>query len=135
VFAVVLLVLYIVRAALVVLLVCAAPLMLLCHALPQTEGVAHLWWRAMTAALAVQVAQSFVLAATLRIFFTPDGRDSLGLTSTGGLIDLLVALCLLWVLVKIPFWAKELAFRGHSRSSAVSTAKTYVLAKAWRAAA
>jgi hypothetical protein len=134
VFTVVLLVLYIVRAALVVLLVCAAPLMLLGHALPQTEGIAHLWWRAMAAALAVQVAQSLVLAATLRVFFTPDGRDSLGLTSSGSLIDLLVALCLLWVLVKIPFWAKELAFRGRTRSSVASTAKTYVLAKAWRAA-
>jgi hypothetical protein len=135
VFAVVLLILYIVRAALVVLLVCAAPLMLLGHALPQTEGIAHLWWRGMVAALAVQVAQSFVLAATLRVFFSADGRDSLGLTSTGGLIDLLVALCLLWMLVKIPFWAKGLAFRGRSGSTVVSTAKHYVVAKAWRAAA
>ena len=131
--AVVLLLLYIVRAALVVCLVCAAPLMLLAHALPQTEGLARLWWRAMAAALGVQVAQAFLLATAVRIFFTSEGHAALGLSVTGSLIDLLVALCLLWLLVKVPFWAKELAF--HSRPSlVVRTAKLYLLAQAGRAA-
>ena len=134
VFAVILLVLYVVRAALIVLLVCAAPLMLLGHALPYTDGLARLWWRGMTAALAVQVAQAFVLATAVRVFFTPDGDGALGLTVTGGLIDLLVALCLLWLLVKIPFWAKDIAFSSRP-SIVVRAAKTYVLAQAGRVAA
>jgi hypothetical protein len=127
--AVVLLVLYIVRAALIVLLVCAAPIMLLAHALPQTEGLAHLWWRAMIAALSIQVAQALTLAVAVSIFFTPEGHSALGLSATGGLIDLLLALCLLWVLLKIPFWAKEAVFSGR-RSTITTTVRAYVVSKA-----
>jgi hypothetical protein len=132
--AVILLVLYIVRAALVVVLVCAAPLMLLAHALPQTEGLAKLWWRGMIAALGVQVAQAFLLATAVRVFFSSEGHSTLGLSVTGSLIDLLVALCLLWLLVKIPFWAKEFAF-SHKPSLVVRAAKTYMLAQTGKAAA
>jgi Putative Ig domain len=132
--AVILLVLYIVRAALVVVLVCAAPLMLLTHALPQTEGLARLWWRSMAAALGVQVAQAFLLATAVRVFFSSEGHSALGLSVTGSLIDLLVALCMLWLLVKVPFWAKDLAFSNRP-SLVVRAAKTYVLAQAGRAAA
>ena len=67
--AVVLVILYLLRAAIVVMLVCAAPLLLLCHLFPQTEGLAHLWWRAITAAFAIQVSQALVLAAMVRVFF------------------------------------------------------------------
>jgi hypothetical protein len=131
VFAVVLLILYIVRAAIIVLLVCAAPVMLLCHALPQTEGLAHLWWRAMTAALFVQVAQALILAAAVQVFFTPSGHGALGLASTGSLIDVLVALCLLWLLVKVPFWARAMV-TSPKRSTVVSIAKSYVIGRALR---
>lgn len=73
--AVVLLVLYIVRAALVVGLVCAAPLMLLAHALPQADGFARLWWRGMLAALGVQVAQALVPTALISSAFA-EATDS-----------------------------------------------------------
>ena len=46
VLAMVVLATYIVRLAIVILLVVAAPICLVCHALPQTEGLAKLWWRA-----------------------------------------------------------------------------------------
>jgi hypothetical protein len=130
--AVVLLVLYIVRAALVVLLVCAAPLMLLTHALPQTDGLANIWWRGMTAALGVQVVQALILSAAVRVFLTPDGRGTLGLAVTGSLIDLLVVLCLLWMLIRVPILAKNLAM-SQRPSMAVRAAKTYVIAKIARA--
>lgn len=41
--AVALMVMYLFRAAIVVVFVCAAPVVLPCHLFPQTEGVAHLW--------------------------------------------------------------------------------------------
>ncbi|HEX7298910.1 MAG TPA: conjugal transfer protein TrbL family protein [Solirubrobacteraceae bacterium] len=132
--AVILLVVYIVRAALIVLLVCAAPLTLLCHALPQTDGLARLWWRALLAALGIQVAQALVLTAAVNVFLTPDGRGALGLSATGGLVDLLVVLCLLWILIRIPFWAKDLAFSVRP-SMVTRAAKTYVIAKVARAGA
>jgi hypothetical protein len=110
--AVVLLVVYIVRIVLVILLVAAAPLALICHAWPPIEGIARLWWRGLIALLAVQLGQSFVLVTALRVFFASDGNATLGLASGSGLVDLLVTLCLFWVLVKIPFWARSAAFSG-----------------------
>ena len=126
--AVALIILYLVRAALIVLLVCAAPLMLLAHGLPQTEGLARLWWRAMLAALGVQIAQALTLAAAVHVFFT-GGASVLGLGTGGGLVSLLLVLCLFWVLLRIPFWAKEMAFSRRYSSTTARMAKTYVLVR------
>ncbi|MGD0983687.1 MAG: hypothetical protein ABSA65_07695 [Acidimicrobiales bacterium] len=93
----------------------AAPICLVCHALPQTEGLARLWWRAFSGTLAVQVAQSLVLVTALRVFLASGGPANLGIASTGGLVDLLVSACLCWVLVKIPSWVSRVVFSG-SRS-------------------
>ena len=103
---------WIARVALAVVLVVAAPVLLVCHALPQTEGLARLWWRAFAGILGVQVAQSLVLVVALKVFLGAGGAANLGLASTGGLVDLLVSACLCWVLVKIPFWASRLVFSG-----------------------
>ena len=116
VLAVVLLATYVIRLALVILLVAAAPLALVCHALPQTEGLARLWWRAFAGTLLIQVAQSLVLITALRIFLASGGPANLGIASTGGLVDLLVSACLCWVLVKIPTWVGRMVFSGSRRS-------------------
>ena len=112
VLAIILLATYIVRLALVILLIVAAPICLVCHALPQTEGLARLWWRAFAGTLAVQVAQSLVLVTALRVFLASGGPANLGIASTGGLVDLLVSACLCWVLVKIPGWVSKVVFSG-----------------------
>jgi hypothetical protein len=101
---------YVVRIAALVLLATGAPLMLAGHALPQTEGVARTWWRAMAAFLVAPVIQSMLLAAAFRVFLTGDGV--LGLPIGSGLIDLLVVGCLLYILYKVPFWALNIALTG-----------------------
>ena len=54
-----------------------------------------------------------------------------GFTVTGSVVNLLLCLCLLFVLVKIPFWAQQLAFgRG---SSTARLAKAYVATRALKA--
>lgn len=126
--AVALMILYLFRAAIVVVLVCAAPLLLLCHLFPQTEGLAHLWWRAITAAFAIQVSQAIVLAAAVRVFFADTG-GSLGLSVTGSVVNLLLCLCLLVVLVRIPFWAKQIALGGRGGSTTVRLAKVYAASR------
>ncbi|HTB50849.1 MAG TPA: hypothetical protein VK701_07715 [Solirubrobacteraceae bacterium] len=126
VLAVALLILYLVRASLIVLLVCAAPLLLIAHGLPQTEGMARFWWRAMFAALGVQIAQALTLAAAVHVFFA-SGKSVLGVGTGGSLIDLLLVLCLFWVLLRIPFWAKEMAFSRRFSSTTGRMAKTYVV--------
>jgi hypothetical protein len=115
--AVALLVTYLLRVALVVALACAGPVVLLSHLFPQTEGLAALWWRALGAAFAVQVSQALLLAACVRVFFS-GGAAGIGLPASGNVVSLLLCLCLLLLLVRIPFWAKELAFGGRSSSGA-----------------
>jgi hypothetical protein len=132
--AVVLLILYLARAALIVLLVFISPLCLLAHGLPQTEGLARLWWRLMFAVLSVQVAQAMTLAAAVHVFFASDGHAILGVGTGGGLVDLLLVLCLFFILVRIPFWAKELAVSNRHSFTAGRMAKTYVMYRIVRGA-
>jgi hypothetical protein len=123
---------WLLRLVLVVLLVIAAPLALVCHALPATDGLAKFWWRATTAALTVQVAQSLALVTALRVFLPGGGLVHLGLPAGGGLVNLLVAGCLCWVLIRIPSWASRLVFT--SRGSGVGrTVRQMAVFKAVRA--
>ena len=135
VLAVVLLATYVIRLALVILLVVAAPLALVCHALPQTEGLAKLWWRGFSGALLVQVAQSLVLICALRIFLASGGAANLGIASSGGVVDLLVSACLCWVLVKIPTWVGRTVFSGSRRGGARSVVRDLVVYKGIKALA
>lgn len=115
-----LLITYILRVAITVILVIGAPLALVCHALPQTEGVARWWWRAFAGVLAIQIGQSLTLLVALRVFFEPSGWTSWGPTLSG-LINLLVAITLIYILLKIPFWVLS-ATRTSGRRSMVGSA-------------
>ncbi|MCA1706287.1 MAG: hypothetical protein LC808_24680 [Actinobacteria bacterium] len=70
---VVVLLTYIVRVTLTVILLGGAPLLLMCHATPQTEGIAFWWWKAFGGVLAIQVGQSSALVAAIKLFFLPGG--------------------------------------------------------------
>ena len=101
VLALVLALVYVIRLMAVVLLAAAAPVLLALYALPQTAWAARWWWRALTAALAVQVAQGLVMTAAVQVFFSPGwlpGHISSALGQT------LITLCLLYILMRIPFW-------------------------------
>lgn len=81
-----------------------APLALACHALPQTDGLARLWWRAYTGCLAIPVAQAFFLTAGKQTLLDPAAMlPVFGLpVDPGGTLNLLVVVVLLWTTVKIP---------------------------------
>jgi hypothetical protein len=126
---------FVLRVAALVVLATGAPLMLVTHALPQTESVARIWWRATAALLVTPVVQSMLLAATLGVFLggeeifgVPAGDSGAG---EPNVIDLLVIACLLYLLAKVPFWALKV-ISGHGPSYAWSRAKYYVLARAVR---
>lgn len=137
VLAVVLLATYVIRLALVVILVVAAPIALICHALPQTEGLARLWWRAFAGTLLVQVGQSLVLVTALRVFLATGGQANLGIASSGGMVDLLVSACLCWVLVKIPTWVGRMVFAGGGkrRSGGTKIVRDLIVLKGIKAVA
>jgi hypothetical protein len=108
VFGILVIITYVIRAAALVVLTAAAPLLLVCHALPQTEGYAQQWWRAVLALLAAPVAQSLLLAAAFRVMLS--GSGVLGLPIGSGFIDILVIGTLLYFLFKVPFWMLKAAF-------------------------
>ncbi|SPT51213.1 hypothetical protein [Actinomadura madurae] len=105
---------YIIRLALTMVLIAAAPLALMFHALPLTDGLARLWWRGITGILAIQVCQSLVLATAFRLMFTETkdtSDDLLGAPSHNDVTDLLMAACLLWVMLRIPSWVARTIWR------------------------
>ena len=104
VLAVVLVLTLIFTTVVLTLLIVAAPLALITHCLPQTEAIAHRWWRAFGATLAIPTVHGLTLALLAQVLFTPTGFSLLGL-ATGPLTNLLVLLALLWVMIKTPFWA------------------------------
>ena len=94
---------FVIRVALTVILIAGAPIALMFHALPQTEHIAFWWWKAFGGCLAIQVVQSLTLITAMRVFLTPGGFTLLG-PNNDGLVNLLVACALMYILFKIPFW-------------------------------
>lgn len=68
------------------------PIALMCHALPQTEGIACWWWKAFGGCLAIQIVQSLTLVTAMKVVLA-SGGSPFGPTRSG-LVDLLVALAL-----------------------------------------
>lgn len=58
-----------VRICMAIVLTIAAPLLLIFHALPQTNRLAELWWKSMAGLCAIPIAQSIVFIAMVRLFF------------------------------------------------------------------
>ncbi len=117
---------YVIRVALLLVLVAGAPLALACHALPKADGLAYLWWRAFAGCLGIQLGQALVLATAVRVFFQADRAHVLGLQGSAHLVDLIVVGCLLWMLLRIPVWASRLVF-GRQGSTLVRLAKSYFI--------
>lgn len=125
-----LLITYILRVAITVILLIGAPLALMCHALPHTETIARWWWKAFAGVLAIQVAQSLTLIVALKVFFEPTGWTPFG-PRPSGLVNLLVALALVYVLLKIPFWILSATRTGGGRSFVGSLMRGWIAYKAF----
>ncbi|HEY7224681.1 MAG TPA: conjugal transfer protein TrbL family protein [Micromonosporaceae bacterium] len=94
---------WLIRFGVLLVLVVAAPLALACHSLPQTDGVARLWWRSFLGTIGTQLLQALVLLAGLGAFFTPSTPIAVLIGVPGsGLLNLMVLTSLLWCAVKVP---------------------------------
>jgi hypothetical protein len=113
VLALVLAAVYVIRLMAIVLLAAAAPLCLALYALPQTAWAARWWWRALTAALAIQVAQGLVMTAAVQVFFSPGWLPN---NINSALGQALITLCLLYILMRIPFWVARPVLTPFGRS-------------------
>ncbi len=94
----------IVRFVVALVLTCIAPLALACHALPQTDPAARLWWRAYLGVLAVPIVQGFFLfAGQWMLLDTGQMLPLLGLPAEpGGVLNLFIVIVLLWTTVQVP---------------------------------
>ena len=113
----VLVVQWIIRLGVLVVAVGIAPIALALHGTPQTEGAAKLWWRTILATLGTVVMQAVALHTTLTIFLNPDTNLAvLGLSLPGGdpgaAMNLLIVVCLLWGILKIPAMMRRYVTQG-----------------------
>jgi hypothetical protein len=92
------------RIIAVLLLTAVAPLALACHALPQTDPAARLWWRSYLGVLAIPTAQGLLLYAGQWMLLDPDNLlPVLGLPiEPGGMINLFIVVVLLWTTARVP---------------------------------
>lgn len=121
---------YVVRVALTVCLIAGAAPALACYGTPWTEGVARWWCRAFAGVLAVEIGQAAALAVAVRVFFAPGGWTAFGPTADG-LVNLLVALALIYILVKIPFWVLHQVQTGGRRSFLGTLVRGFIAYKAF----
>ncbi|MEJ3745513.1 conjugal transfer protein TrbL family protein [Actinomycetes bacterium KLBMP 9797] len=109
------------RVAVLLVLAGTAPIALACHSFEFTEVVARLWWRSLLGALAVQVLQATALNMAVGVLLTPGANlPALGLPhDPTGLLNLLIAVFVLWVVVRIPKWLSRHV--GLNQNRAAST--------------
>ncbi|MEV5572703.1 conjugal transfer protein TrbL family protein [Spirillospora sp. NPDC052269] len=115
---------YAIRVMVLMVLLVGGPLALACQALPQTEAIARVWWRILLAVLLTQVVQSLVFLIAIEVLFTPDGSKAF--TDNGQFWDMVLVICLLYVLVRVPVWVWHLVVQGSAPRSSVSRVGTYL---------
>ncbi|MBU8857736.1 MULTISPECIES: conjugal transfer protein TrbL family protein [unclassified Micromonospora] len=110
----------IVRFAVVLVLTAAAPLALACHALPQTDPLARLWWRSYAGVLAVPVVQGFTLYAGQWMLTDPAHLlPVLGLpVEPGAVLNLFVVMVMLWTTLRVPHLMRRYVSAGNSGGGA-----------------
>jgi hypothetical protein len=123
-----------------ILLVAAgvAPLALACHALPQTDLVARLWWRAVLACLGVQVLQAVTLHVAVATLLSPQANlPALGFPhDPSGLLNLLIVTYVLWLVMQVPRWVARTVSGGRPGRAAGllgSVIRVVVVQQVWRA--
>jgi hypothetical protein len=123
----VLLVQWIVRLGILIVAVGVAPIALALHGTPHTEPAARLWWRTMLGALGTVLIQAVALHTTLTVFVSPKSDlPALGLPGNpGAVMRLLVVLCLLWSILKVPAMMRR--YVSKSSPSGVATIVRVVL--------
>jgi len=104
----------IVRFAVLLVLASIAPVALACHALPQTDPAARLWWRCFLGCAAVPTLQAVTLTAGHWMLLDPDHLlPVLGLpVEPGGVLNLLIVIVLLWTTVRIPGLVRRYVTQG-----------------------
>jgi hypothetical protein len=111
------------RIVTLIVLAGVAPVALACHALPQTQVAASLWWRSLLGCLATPVLQAVFFSTGVELLLDPDRNVQILLLGIGpgapgtDVFNLVIAACLLWVTVCIPKLVARYVTRGGRMST------------------
>jgi hypothetical protein len=126
------------RIAILLVLAATGPLALVCHAFVATEPVAQLWWRSLAGALLAQVLQAVTVHIAVAVLLSPGANlPALGLPADPtGLLNLLIAVFVLWTAIRIPAWLSRHLGVGQSRAASTLgyVVRVMVVQQALRAA-
>ena len=95
---------HVARSALLVICLIAAPVAVICYALPQTETAAWAWWRLTAATFLLQPVNALLLGIAGRVFFS--GQIGWGLSPVSLFIGPLIAIASATKLLATHFPAK-----------------------------
>jgi hypothetical protein len=119
-----LVVVYVARSALLILALVSAPIAMICYALPQTEAATRAWWRVTAAAFLLQPVNALLLGIAGRLFFS--SQINWGLDPVSVFIAPLLAIILLYLLVRTPWWIYHHLIAPHTYQHARSIVGTAV---------
>lgn len=104
----------VVRFAVLLVLASIAPVALACHALPQTDPAARLWWRSFLGCAAVPTLQAVTLTAGHWMLLDPAHLlPVFGLSvEPGGVLNLLIVIMLLWTTARVPGLVRRYVTQG-----------------------
>jgi Conjugal transfer protein TrbL len=93
---------FITRLGVLVIIASVGPLALACHALPQLEGVAKLWWRSLIGCLLIPLLQVIALQVGESILLNPKSQGTLLGLPGSGVLNMMIVISLMFICVKIP---------------------------------
>lgn len=119
------------RIATLIVLAGIAPVALACHALPQTQAAAGLWWRSLLGCVATPLLQAVFFTSGVDLLLEPTHNVPILLGLPGGastdVFNLFIAATLLMVTVRIPKLVGRYVTRGGQMSSAGVVLRAVVL--------
>ena len=124
----------VVRFGVLLILAAIAPIALACHALPQTDPVARLWWRSLWGCLLTPVLQAFALQAGTTMLLDPNATlPTLGLPGDPlAVTNLFLVLVLLWITVKIPGLVRQYVTRTQGSRLASQIVRVVIIQQGLR---
>jgi len=123
------------RTLILMLLAISGPFALACHALPFTEPIAKIWWKALGACVASGIGQALVLVLWFRAFFNGEDRNVNPFNMPEAIsqyADMLLVMALLWLMhkaVSIPMRKAFAPFGGSPLSQVLRIAGSVAAAK------
>jgi hypothetical protein len=112
---------WIVRVAILVILAGIAPVAMACYGTPWTQPAAALWWRTLLGCLATAILQAIAFSMGIKMLIDPQLNvlSVLGM-GNGDIANLMLALVMLWMTVKIPGLMRKYVTKGGGNTNPVA---------------